>query len=74
MIVCTGLSSRFLGGVEDMSVYPIRGQTVIVRAPWVRFGIMDIGKTDEKGEKVDTYIIPRRSSDVSSLVHISEAC
>jgi len=54
------MGARFLGGVEDKDVYPIRGQTVIIRAPWVRFG---------KGEHMDksgcdTYIIPRRSSDV----------
>lgn len=65
VIVCTGLATRFLGGVEDLSVYPIRGQTVIVRAPWVRFGITESGGKDEKGEEVVTYIIPRRSGDVN---------
>ena len=60
VIVCVGIGARFLGGVEDKDVYPIRGQTVLIRAPWVRFG---------KGEYLDenggvTYIIPRRSSDV----------
>jgi hypothetical protein len=63
VIVCVGISARFLGGVEDKDVYPIRGQTVLIRAPWVRFG-----KTvtlDEVGNK--TYIIPRRSSDVRLL-------
>lgn len=58
LIVCVGLGARFLGGVEDKGVYPVRGQTVIVRAPWVRFGI------DSKA----TYIIPRRSGDVSSRI------
>jgi len=60
VIVCVGIGARFLGGVEDKDVYPIRGQTVIIRAPWVRFG---------KGVYMDksgsgTYIILRRSSDV----------
>ncbi|XP_006463709.1 hypothetical protein AGABI2DRAFT_208623 [Agaricus bisporus var. bisporus H97] len=64
VIVCTGLSTRFMGGVEDMSVYPIRGQTVLLRAPWVRTGITESGQKNEKGEEVVTYIIPRRSGDV----------
>lgn len=60
VIVCVGLGARFLGGVEDKGVYPIRGQTVLVRAPWVRFG------RGEKNlaENMVTYIIPRRSGDV----------
>lgn len=61
LIVCTGISSRFLGGVEDKNVYPIRGQTVLIRAPWVRFGRTEY--LDDSG--ACTYIIPRRSSDVS---------
>jgi D-amino-acid oxidase len=31
VINCTGLSAGRLGGVEDKSVFPIRGQTVLVR-------------------------------------------
>jgi hypothetical protein len=65
VVVCTGLATRALGGVEDSTMYPSRGQTVVVRAPWVRFGIMESGGKDDKGEEVLTYIIPRRSSDVS---------
>jgi len=57
VVVCAGIGARFLGGVEDTSVYPIRGQTVIVRAPWVRFGRMEVT------EDIKTYIIPRRSGD-----------
>ena len=58
VVVAVGLGARFLGGVEDTAMYPIRGQTVLVRAPWVRFG-----KT-EATESGLTYIIPRRSGDV----------
>lgn len=68
VVVCTGLATRALGGVEDMAMYPVRGQTVIVRAPWVRFGITESGRTDENGQEVVTYVIPRRSSDVSILL------
>ena len=58
VVVAVGLGARFLGGVEDKAMYPVRGQTVLVRAPWVRFG-----KT-EFLESGLTYIIPRRSGDV----------
>lgn len=57
LIICTGLGARSLGGVEDRDVYPTRGQTVILRAPWVRSGRTLTGK-----EWV--YIIPRQSGDV----------
>ena len=58
VVVAVGLGARFLGGVEDKAMYPVRGQTVLVRAPWVRFG-----KT-EVTESGLTYICPRRSGDV----------
>ncbi|KAG6854428.1 hypothetical protein C0991_006972 [Blastosporella zonata] len=58
VVVCTGLGTRFLGGIEDKNMYPIRGQTVIVRAPWIDFG-RTIGDPDNW-----TYVIPRMSGDV----------
>lgn len=64
VIVCAGLGARALGGVEDLDVYPIRGQTVLVRAPWVRFGRTLSGSGDDA---VWTYVIPRRSGDVSGV-------
>ncbi|KIJ29642.1 hypothetical protein M422DRAFT_235200 [Sphaerobolus stellatus SS14] len=58
LVVCAGLGARFLGGVEDKDVYPIRGQTVLVHTPWI---------TDSRGMREKngqgTYIIPRRSGD-----------
>ncbi|KAJ2915167.1 hypothetical protein MD484_g5249, partial [Candolleomyces efflorescens] len=60
VINCTGIGARFLGGVEDKKLYPLRGQTIIVRAPWVRSG-----KTFYKDRTgAFTYIIPRRSGEV----------
>ncbi|KAJ8509395.1 hypothetical protein ONZ45_g8437 [Pleurotus djamor] len=58
IIVCAGLGARTLGGVEDKAVHPIRGQTVLIRAPWIKFG------RTLSSENVWTYIIPRRSGDV----------
>lgn len=64
VIVCAGLGARSLGGVEDKRVYPVRGQTVILKAPWVRFGRTTY--KDDTGAL--TYIIPRRSGDVRNTV------
>jgi len=60
VVVCTGLGSRFLGGVEDKEMYPIRGQTVLINAPWIK----SVRGMDAKEDGLWTYIIPRRSGDV----------
>ncbi|EFW19279.1 hypothetical protein D8B26_007527 [Coccidioides posadasii str. Silveira] len=31
VVNCTGLSSKYLGGVEDQKMYPARGQVIVVR-------------------------------------------
>lgn len=62
IIVCPGIGARDLGGVEDKSVYPVRGQTVLVKAPWVKSGV-----TLRDPEGSPTYVIARRSGDVSHL-------
>lgn len=61
IVVCTGLGARTLGGVEDKDVYPVRGQIVIIRAPWIRFGMT----ASHASSGLWTYVIPRRSGDVS---------
>lgn len=65
IVCCPGLGARTLGGVEDRDIYPVRGQTVLLRTPWVQFGM---GKSSNKGEGFWTYIIPRRSGDVRWLL------
>lgn len=62
LVVCAGIGARFLGGVEDKDIYPIRGQVVLIRAPWVKFGRTIYGKDQV------TYIIPRRTGDVSKAI------
>jgi len=52
IVNCSGLGSRDL--VNDQGVYPVRGQAVLVDAPWVKHSI-----TAEVGEDV-MYIYPRR--------------
>ena len=59
VVVCVGIGARSLGGVEDSDVFPIRGQTVLLRAPWIKFG-----RTQSSLDGLWTYIIPRRSGDV----------
>ncbi|KAI5117886.1 hypothetical protein M0805_002277 [Coniferiporia weirii] len=59
LVVCAGIGARALGGVEDKDVYPVRGQVVLLSAPWVRFGL-----TQTRKGGLSTYIIPRHSGDV----------
>lgn len=62
VINATGLGARSLFGVEDMKVYPVRGQTILVYSPNVKECISlapTAGPT--KPEKL-TYIIPRGST------------
>ncbi|KAJ3732582.1 FAD dependent oxidoreductase [Lentinula guzmanii] len=61
VILCVGLGARFLGGIEDKDVIPIRGQTVLLRAPWVH--IMPTLR-DLKDGFNPPYVIPRKGGDV----------
>lgn len=57
VVACVGLGVRFLGGVEDKDLIAIRGQTILLKAPWV----------DECIHTYDgpmSYVIPRRSGGV----------
>ncbi|KZW02803.1 FAD dependent oxidoreductase [Exidia glandulosa HHB12029] len=55
IVNCTGLGSMSLGGVEDTSMFPIRGQTITVHAPHIKESICDI--VDGGGDA--TYCVPR---------------
>ncbi|KAH9053180.1 nucleotide-binding domain-containing protein [Lactarius vividus] len=59
LIICVGLGARTLGGVEDKEVYPVRGQTVLLRAPWIEGGRSLVVESVAK-----TYIVPRRDGTV----------
>ncbi|KAI0053121.1 D-amino-acid oxidase [Auriscalpium vulgare] len=59
LVVCAGIGARALGGVEDKDVHPVRGQTVLLRAPWIKSGKSLVGETGSQ-----TYIIPRRSGNI----------
>ncbi|KAI0037134.1 nucleotide-binding domain-containing protein [Vararia minispora EC-137] len=59
IVNCTGLGARCLGGVEDSEMYPQRGQTVIIYAPWIKEGRSLVAKEGSR-----TYIIPRRGGNL----------
>ena len=52
IVNCTGLGSREL--VNDNQLYPVRGQTIIVKAPWIKHAFIF-----EEKNNVITYILPR---------------
>lgn len=60
IVACPGLGARTLGGIEDPDVFPVRGQVVLIRAPWIKFG----RTASHAADGLWTYIIPRRSGDV----------
>ncbi|KZT68364.1 D-amino-acid oxidase [Daedalea quercina L-15889] len=60
IVVCAGLGARTLGGVEDKAMYPVRGQVLLLKAPWIRFG--RTASHNENG--LWTYVIPRRNGTV----------
>jgi D-amino-acid oxidase len=47
IINCTGLGSYYLSDVKDHTMYPIRGQTVVVRAPHMKVNnnLLNLGYT-----------------------------
>ncbi|KAL4073565.1 hypothetical protein J3A83DRAFT_4357577 [Scleroderma citrinum] len=59
VIVCIGLGARFLGGIEDKDIFPIRGQTIVLKAPWVKYG-----RTLSSVDGLCSYIMPRATGDV----------
>ncbi|THV04901.1 nucleotide-binding domain-containing protein [Dendrothele bispora CBS 962.96] len=65
IVNCTGLGSLKLGDVMDSEMFPVRGQVVVLSAPWIKEGrTRQVGNLagGEGGER--TYIIPRRSGQV----------
>lgn len=61
IVNCTGLSAGKLGGVEDQSMVPARGQTVLVRNEAI--GNVGGSGTDDGDDEV-CYVIPRAAGKV----------
>lgn len=78
VVNCTGLGARYLDGVNDIAMFPTRGQTVVVWAPHVRRTITRMGKRGSNfiaeeaeqfnkvglGKDYITYVIPRSDGTV----------
>ncbi|KAJ7230163.1 hypothetical protein GGX14DRAFT_410069 [Mycena pura] len=61
VVVCAGIGARSLGGVEDKTVTSVRGQGVVLHAPWVKFGA-----TRRKIEnEFISYVIPRPNGNIA---------
>lgn len=67
MVNCTGLSSRTLGGVEDKTLYPARGQLVVVRNT---VGAMSSISGCDDGEDETSYTMMRADGAYMSLVTV----
>ncbi|KAJ1729128.1 hypothetical protein LPJ61_003674 [Coemansia biformis] len=59
VINCTGLGSRALG-INDATMFPTRGQTLLVRAPSVEYTTTAPGARSDRA----TYVIPRGDGTV----------
>lgn len=70
IMVCAGLGARFIGGIEDRGVAPLRIPLVKLRAPWI-----DTGKSsyDVDGNSI-LSIIPLPKGDVSPILYREEMC
>lgn len=58
IVSCTGLGAKTLGGVQDTSMFPTRGQTIVVKGPKIRETTTHVGKD------YITYVIPRADGTV----------
>lgn len=65
IINCTGLSASKLGGVEDNTVIPARGQTVIVRNDP---GVMVCTSGTDDGEEEIAYIMKRAAGKLPLFI------
>lgn len=64
VVNCTGLSSKFLGGVCDDKLYPARGQVVVVRNDP---GVMaSVSGTDDGDDEV-VYMMTRAAGMFSLM-------
>ncbi|KAI1617869.1 D-amino-acid oxidase, variant 2 [Exophiala viscosa] len=56
---CTGLGARHLGGVEDETVYPTKGQTLLIAEPITPLKRMYIQKNASWGDNEFAHVFPR---------------
>lgn len=59
VVNCLGLGSRYIKGVEDRRVYPVRGQTLLVKLPTPSTGSITTNQADTLPEKMTLPTIIR---------------
>eukprot|EP01091_Cochliopodium_minus_P013334 TRINITY_DN4273_c0_g1_i1.p1 TRINITY_DN4273_c0_g1~~TRINITY_DN4273_c0_g1_i1.p1 ORF type:complete len:347 (-),score=72.20 TRINITY_DN4273_c0_g1_i1:6-1046(-) len=64
VVDCSGLGAIHIKGIEDKEIFPVRGQSILVKAPFVDklLGNQGLGKTP-----LPTYIIPLKVDDLVLL-------
>jgi len=63
IVNASGLGAKSIIGIADPQVYPIRGQTALVKAPSVQWCLLGMGLYVSEREE-STYIIPRSNGEV----------
>ncbi|KAG8969346.1 hypothetical protein FRC05_001085 [Tulasnella sp. 425] len=64
IVNASGLGAKSIIGIADPLVHPIRGQTVLVRAPKVNWCLMGLSFYVNPETSESTYLIPRPNGDV----------
>ncbi|CAG8468552.1 4466_t:CDS:2 [Scutellospora calospora] len=62
IVNCTGIGAKTLGGVDDLNVFPSRGQTILACAPHIK------KVYNCYGGKEFTYVIPRDNDIAKSII------
>ncbi|KAF8445665.1 FAD dependent oxidoreductase [Boletus edulis BED1] len=71
LVNASSLGSRSIIGVEDTKLYPIRGQTIVVKSPLIHgfaVGSGTINRRRLNAEEESTYIIPRPGTKYTDTV------
>ncbi|KAG8991436.1 hypothetical protein FRB94_005337 [Tulasnella sp. JGI-2019a] len=64
VVNASGLGAKNIIGIEDDLVFPVRGQTVLVRAPQVKWCLMGLSFYVNKETDETIYFIPRINGDI----------
>lgn len=67
VVNCAGLGAMKLGGVRDTQMFPIRGQTVLVRN--VPDTMTSVHASDEKPDE-PAYVLPRAAGWSSEMLAV----
>ncbi|RXW14913.1 hypothetical protein EST38_g10942 [Candolleomyces aberdarensis] len=60
IVVCAGIGARFIGGIEDTTVFPVRNEVVKLRAPWITMG----KAAYDQNLDISVFVVPLGDGDV----------